>query len=69
MQNYDSLADSLAKQGFYAHCHCQGAGKYEVTLWNSKLKFGRQPRGSGATSLDALMAADGQRRDYEAEQQ
>lgn len=68
MTNYDSLADSLARAGFYAHCHCQGAGKYEVTLWNSKLKYGRQPRGTGETSLDALTAANNQRVKYEAEQ-
>lgn len=67
MHTYDSTANALATKGYHAQCHCRGAGVFAVVLWNAKLKGGRQPSGSGASSLDALLAADEQRRKWEEE--
>lgn len=68
MQTYDSLANALAKIGYHAQCHCRGPNEFAVVLWNAKLKGGRQPSGSGATSLDALNAANQRRQEWEDEQ-
>ena len=63
MQNYDSLALSLAKQGHFAQCHINALGIFTVTLFSSKTLGGAQhPHGSGTTSLEALMDADEWRR-------
>lgn len=69
MQNYDSLAIALARQGYYAQCHINALGVFSVTLFSNKTIGGRQhPHGEGATSLEALLAADEWRRNPPVEQ-